>query len=179
MTKLSLLAAAGAAALAISTGASAQEAATAQPYVGLSGGYHSLGVLGVNDDDGAIYGVVAGVDVPVGETLTLGVEGNYHLGTDGIDSEYGVAARLGFPVGDNGSLLFVKGGYQWVEFDLGNFVPLPGPGPVPAVNDTDSDFIVGVGGEFGLGDSPVRLRVGVDTIGFDSVRATAGVVFKF
>lgn len=175
MTKLSLLAAAGAAALAISTGAAAQDAPTAQPYVGLSGGYHSLGVSGVNDDDGAIYGVVAGVDVPVGETLTLGVEGNYHLGTNAIDSEYGVAARLGFPVGGNGSQLFVKGGYQWVDLDLGNFAPVPAPG----LDDTDGDYIVGVGGEFGLGEGPARLRVGVDTISFDTVRATAGVVFKF
>jgi outer membrane immunogenic protein len=175
MTKLSLLAAAGAAALAISTGAAAQDAPTAQPYVGLSGGYHSLGVSGVSDDDGAIYGVVAGVDVPVGETLTLGVEGNYHLGTNAIDSEYGVAAKLGFPVGTNGSQLFVKGGYQWVDLDLGNFAPVPAPG----LDDTDGDYIVGVGGEFGLGDSPARLRLGVDTISFDTVRATAGVVFKF
>lgn len=174
MTKLSLLAAAGAAAIAFSTGAAAQEA-TAQPYVGLSGGYHSLGISGVSDDDGAIYGVVAGVDVPVGETLTLGVEGNYHLGTNAIDSEYGVAARLGFPVGGNGNQLFVKGGYQWVDLDLGNFAPVPAPG----LDDTDGDYIVGVGGEFGLGEGPARLRVGVDTISFDTVRATAGVVFKF
>lgn len=123
MTKLSLHVAAGAAALAISTGVAAQEAPTAQPYAGLSGGYHSLG----------------------------------------------------FPVGGNGSLLFVKGGYQWVDLDLGNFVPVPAPG----LDENDGDYIVGVGGDFALGEGPARLRVGVDTIGFDSVRATAGVVFKF
>ncbi len=178
MTKLSLLAASAAAALALSTGAQAQEtAATAQPYIGLSGGYHDIGVSGVNgvEDNGAIYGVLAGVDVPVGETLTIGVEGNYHLGTNAIDSEYGVAARLGFPIGET-SQLFVKGGYQWVDFDLGNVVG----GPVPAgLDDTAGDYLVGVGGEFGLGDGPARIRVGVDTIAFDSVRATAGVIFKF
>jgi outer membrane immunogenic protein len=119
--------------------------------------------------------VLAGVDVPVGKTLTLGVEGNYHLGTNAIDSEYGVAARLGFPIGAT-SQLFVKGGYQWVDFDLGTVIG----GLVPAgSDDTDGDYLVGVGGEFGIGDSPARIRVGVDTISFDTVRATAGVIFKF
>lgn len=175
MTKLSLLAASAVAALTFATGAQAQDTApTAEPYIGLSGGYHNLGVSGVSDDDGAIYGVVAGVDFPVAESLKLGIEGNFHLGTNAIDSDYGVAARLGFPVGET-SQLFVKGGYQWVNIDLGNFV-------TPAVvglDDTDGDYLVGVGGEFGLGEGPARLRVGVDTISFDTVRATAGVVFKF
>ena len=178
MTKLSLLAATAVAALTLSTGAQAQTAApTVQPYVGLSGGYHDIGVSDIDgvEDNGAIYGVLAGVDVPVGETLKLGVEGNYHLGTNAIDSEYGVAARLGFPIGAT-SQLFVKGGYQWVDLDLGNVIG----GPVPAgLDDTDGDYLVGVGGEFGVGDGPARIRVGVDTISFDTVRATAGVIFKF
>ncbi len=176
MTKLSLLAASAIAALSLATGAQAQEAAaTAQPYIGLSGGYHSLGVSGVSDDDAAIYGVVGGVDFPVGETLILGIEGNYHLGTNAIDNEYGVAAKLGFPVGAT-SQLFVRGGYQEVNLDLGNFVG----GPVPAgLDDTDGDYLVGVGGEFGVGESPARIRLGVDTIAFDTVRATAGVIFKY
>lgn len=174
MTKFALFTATAAAALSIASGAQAQDAATtAQPYIGLSGGYHSLGVSGVSDDDGAIYGVVAGVDFPVGESLNLGVEGNYHIGSNAIDADYGVAARLGFPVG-NGSQLFVKGGYQWVNIDLGNF----GAGGA-ALDDTDGDYLVGVGGEFGMGDGPARIRVGVDTISFDTVRATAGVIFKF
>lgn len=175
MTKFALLAASAAAALTLATGAQAQDTTTAtvQPYIGLSGGYHNLGVSGVSDDDAAIYGVIGGVDIPVGETLILGVEGNYHLGTNAIDSEYGVAAKLGFPVGTN-SQLFVKGGYQEVNFDLGNF----GGGGL-GLDDTDGDYLVGVGGEFGMGDGPARIRVGVDTIGFDTVRATAGVIFKF
>ncbi|MFM6853872.1 MAG: hypothetical protein ACKOUM_07305, partial [Sphingopyxis sp.] len=113
----------------------------------------------------------------VGETLTIGVEGNFHVGTNAIDSEYGVAARLGFPIG-NGSQLFVKGGYQEVDFDTAR---LAGVATSPAgIDDTDGDYLFGVGGEFALGQaSPARLRVGVDTIAFDTVRATAGVVFKF
>ena len=165
-------------ALAFASSASAQSTG-AQPYVGLSGGYHDIGasVGGVNgiEDNGVIYGVVAGVDVPVGETLTIGVEGNYHLGTNAIDSEYGVAARLGFPIGAN-SQLFVRGGYQAVNFDLGTIIGAPVP---PGVDDTDGDYLVGVGGEFGVGQSRTRIRVGVDTISFNSVRATAGVIFKF
>lgn len=156
--------------------AQAQTAQTAQPYIGLSGGYHDAGVGGGVEDAGAIGGIVAGVDVPVGESLTLGVEGNYHLGTNAIDSEYGVAARLGFPIGGNRSLLFVRGGYQEVNFDLAEVVG----GPVaPGLDDTDGDYLVGVGGEFGLAGSPARIRVGVDTIAFDTVRATAAVTFRF
>jgi opacity protein-like surface antigen len=174
MKKLSLLAAAGVAALTMASGAQAQTAA--QPYIGLSAGYHDTGVSGAHADDGAIIGVVGGVDFPVAETLTFGVEGNYHIGTNAIDSEYGIAARLGFPVGAN-SQLFVKGGYQEVNFDLNK---LTGLSTLPSgLDDTDGDYLVGVGGEFGLGSSPARLRVGVDTIAFDTVRATAGVVWKF
>lgn len=172
MKKITLLSMAAAVSLGAVSAAQAQTAA--EPYIGLSGGYHHLGINGLGDDDGAVYGVVAGVDVPVGDKLKLGIEGNYHLGSNAIDSEYGVAARLAFPVGAT-SQLFVKGGYQEVDLDLGNFV-------TPAViglDDTDGDYLVGVGGEFGLGEGPARVRLGVDTIGFDTVRATAGVVFKF
>jgi hypothetical protein len=69
----------------------------------------------------------------------------------------------------------VRGGYQEVDFDLSNFV-------TPAVvglDDTDGDYLVGAGVEFGLGDSPIRFRAGVDTIAFDSTRATIGVLYAF
>lgn len=176
MTKFFALPLIALAAAGISTGASAQETRAAQPFIGLSGGYHDAGIGGNVEDAGAIGGVVAGVDFPVGESLTIGVEGNYHLGTNAIDSEYGVAARLGFPVGTNGSMLFVRGGYQEVDFDLEEVAG----GPVlPGLDDTDGDYLVGVGGEFGMANSPARLRLGVDTIAFDTVRATAGVSFRF
>lgn len=171
---LSILAAT-VAALSFATGAQAQNTASAQPFIGLSGGYHDLGNFGGVGVDGAIGGIVAGVDVPIGDTLTIGIEGNYHLGTADIDSEYGVAARLGFPIG-GGSQLFVRGGYQEVDFDLVNIAG----GPVSAaLDDTDGDYLVGAGGEFALGTSPARLRIGVDTIAFDTVRATAGLILKF
>ncbi len=154
--------------------AQAQDAAAASPYVGLSGGYHDITTGGV--DSGAIYGVVAGVDVPVGETLHVGVEGNYHLGSNAIDSEYGVAARLAFPTGPS-SNVFVRAGYQWVDFDLSE---IAGGLPVPAgLDDTEGDYLVGAGAEFSLGGSGTRVRVGVDTVAFDTVRATAGLIFRF
>jgi hypothetical protein len=176
MRKILALPIIGLAAFGMASSAQAQTAQTAQPYIGLSGGYHDIGVGGGGEDAGAIGGAVAGIDFPVGESLTIGVEGNYHLGTNAIDSEYGVAARIGVPIGGNGSLLFVRGGYQEVNFDLAEVAG----GPVaPGLDDTDGDYLVGVGGEFGLGNSPARIRVGVDTIAFDSVRATAGVTFRF
>lgn len=148
--------------------------AKAETYIGLSAGVHDLGI-GLPNDDGGIYGVVAGVDMPVGQTLFVGAEGNFHIGDGAIDQEYGVAARAGVRVGDN-TKLFVRGGYQEVKFDLRNLLGVN----VPAGFDrTDGDYMVGAGVEFGLGDGPIRFRAGIDTIAFDSTRATAGVLFAF
>lgn len=144
-----------------------------ETYVGVTAGIHDLGI-GLPDDDGGIYGVVAGVDVPVGNTLFVGAEGNYNIGDGAIDSEYGIAARAGVRVGDSAKV-YVRGGFQEVDFNLSRFV-------TPAVvglDDTDGDYLVGAGVEFGVGDGPVRLRAGVDTIAFDSTRATVGVLYGF
>ncbi len=150
--------------------AMAQDAGQAQVYGGVTGGYHDVDA----GAEGGIFGVVAGVDVPAGESLILGVEGNYNIGTADIDSEYGVAAKLGIRTA-NGGQLYVRGGYQEVNFDLGNLVG----GPVPAgLDDTDGDYLVGVGGQFKVAEN-ASIRLGVDTIAFDSTRATAGVLFHF
>ncbi|MBY0342508.1 MAG: outer membrane beta-barrel protein [Sphingomonadales bacterium] len=144
-----------------------------ETYVGVTAGIHDLGI-GLPDDDGGIYGVVAGVDVPVGNTLFVGAEGNYNIGDGAIDSEYGIAARAGVRVGDSAKV-YVRGGFQEVDFNLSRFV-------TPAVvglDDTDGDYLVGAGVEFGLGDSPIAFRAGIDTIAFDSTRATVGVLYKF
>lgn len=164
------LAAVGALALPAAAQAQSADTPTTEAYVGLSAGIHDLGI-GLGDDDGGIYGIVAGVDVPVGETFFIGAEGNYHIGDGAIDSEYGIAARAGVRVGDSAKL-FVRGGYQEVDFDLGNF-------GVGGFDDTDGDYLVGAGVEFGLGDNPIRFRAGVDTIAFDSTRATVGVLYAF
>ncbi|WP_086735476.1 outer membrane protein [Erythrobacter colymbi] len=170
---LATFAALGAIALPAAAQAQTSEDPKVETYVGVTAGIHDLGV-GLPDDDGGIYGVVAGVDVPVGKTFFVGAEGNYNIGDGAIDSEYGIAARAGVRVGDNAKV-YVRGGYQEVDFDLGNFV-------TPAVvglDDTDGDYLVGAGVEFGLGDSPIAFRAGIDTIAFDSTRATVGVLYKF
>jgi hypothetical protein len=170
------LAALGAIALPAAAQAQSTDAPKVEPYVGLSAGIHDLG-LGLPDDDGGIYGIVAGVDVPVGKTFFIGAEGNYHFGDGLIDSEYGIAARAGVRLGETGKL-FVRGGYQEVDFDIVTI--LGGPGPLlPGMDTSDGDYLVGAGVEFGIGDSPVRLRAGIDTIAFDSTRATAGVLYAF
>lgn len=175
-----LIAAAGvlAAAFAVPSVAHAQDT-QAEPFIGLSAGYHDLGVDSDDtldiDDTGAIFGVVGGVDFPVTETFFIGVEGNYHFGTDAIDNEYGIAARLGVRAGEN-SKIYLRGGYQEVDLDLEAILDTELPG---GLDDSDGDYLVGVGGEFGLGGRNAAIRVGVDTISFDSLRATAGVVFSF
>jgi outer membrane immunogenic protein len=161
---------------AIALPAAAQAQSTAQGpevYVGATAGIHDLGI-GLPDDDGGIYGVVAGVDLPVGETLFVGAEGNYNIGDGAIDSEYGIAARAGVRVGDSAKV-YVRGGYQEVDFNLSRLVP----GAPAGSDDTDGDYLVGAGVEFGLGDSPIAFRAGIDTIAFDSTRATVGVLYKF
>ena len=74
-----------------------------------------------------------------------------------------------------GPEVYVRGGFQEVDFNLRRFVPF-----APAnADDTDGDYLVGAGVEFGLGESAVRFRAGIDTIAFDSTRATVGVLFGF
>lgn len=176
MRKILFTSLAGLGALALPAAAQAQsnDAPSVEPYVGVSAGYHELD-LGLPNDDSGIYGVVAGVDIPVGDKLFVGAEGNFHLGDGAIDTEYGVAARAGIRVG-NGGKLFVRGGYQEVDFDVEHIFGVT----VPAGVDTsDGDYLVGAGVEFPLGDGPVRFRAGIDTIAFDTTRATAGVLFAF
>ena len=167
-------AAVAAIAIAIPTTAFAQGSETSvEPYIGASVGYHDIGTT-IPDDDGVIYGIVAGVDVPVTDTLFVGAEANFHLGDNAIDSEYGVAGRVGLRVADN-SKLYLRGGYQEVDFDLGNF----GIATPPGFDTTEGDYLVGAGAEIGLGGGPLKLRANVDTIAFDSLRVTGGVLFSF
>ncbi len=166
----------GAAAFAtVPATASAQSAGEPEVYVGASAGYHDLSIGGGVEDDGAIFGGIAGVDFPIGGDLSIGGEVNYHVGTGAIDSEYGAAARLAYSVNPN-TKVYVRGGYQEVELDLEEIVGAP----VPALlDDSDGDFIVGAGTEFGVGSSGLKLRLGVDTVSFDTTRATAGLLFSF
>jgi opacity protein-like surface antigen len=175
MKKIAFTTLAAMGAMALPAGAQAQDDSNkAEVFIGASAGIHDLG-SGIPNDDGGIYGVVAGVDIPVGETFFVGAEGNYHFGDGAIDNEYGIAARAGVRLGES-TKLFVRGGYQEVDIDVQNLV---GANPPAGFDTTAGDYLVGAGIEFGLGDSPVRFRAGIDTIAFDSTRATAGVLFSF
>lgn len=164
--------------------AAAQDAPqSTQAYVGVSGGYHDLGNNPFGSNGGAIGGAVAGVDIglspdPVGPVI--GVEGNFHLGTGAIDSEYGAAARIGYKF-PSGGLAYVRAGYQWINFDIGNVVDIDGiDDDATGIDDTDGDYLVGVGGEFPLGSTGrTRLRVGVDTVAFDTWRPNAAFILNF
>ena len=185
MKKTILLAAV--AAIAVPSAAQAQEA---EVFVGVSGGYHDLAVEGEVEDafpgveinDGSlIFGGFAGVDAPLGEQLFIGAEANFHLGTDAVDSEYGASARFGIRDA-GGAKYYVRGGYQEVNLDFVNIIEIPGTtltdDDFDGIDDTAGDWLVGAGAEFPIGESTF-LRVNLDTIGFDSARATAGFGLRF
>lgn len=182
MKKLALMTAAAAVAIAAPSVASAQEA-TSEAYVGLSAGLHDLGAddvaedFGIEVDDSAvIFGVVGGVDFPMGSTTFAGVEGNFHLGTGAVDSEYGASARFGFR-SEGGAKYYVRGGYQWVDIDVEELLDMDLGGLEDSVDDTGGDYLVGIGADFPVGQG--AFRVNVDTISFDTLRGTAGFVFNF
>lgn len=169
-----------AAATLFATPVFAQEESDATVYIGANIGIHDLGAtndLGVDiDDNGFIYGGYIGVDVPVGDTLIIGAEGNFNLGTSAIDSDYGVTAKLGVQFG-NGGQLFLRGGYQEINLDISNFSNgLLTDADFP--DDTEGDYLLGVGGQIKVSER-VRLRAVLDTIAFDSTRATVGLQFNF
>lgn len=166
----------------IATPAVAQDVApaSASVYAGASAGYHDLGNNPVGDDAGAIFGGVLGVDFPTSSNVVVGVEGNFHLGTGVIDSDYGVAGRLGYKF-PSGGIAYVRGGYQWVNIDIGNLVNEDiDEDDFDGIDDTVDDYLLGVGGEFPLGTTGrTRLRVGVDTVGFDTWRPSAALIIGF
>lgn len=190
---------AAAAAALIPGAASAQSAGGPMPYIGLQGGYHhfdefDLSDFGGSDDytvDGLIYGAYAGVHVPVGTGgLIVGAEGNFNFGNSVIDNDYGLSAHIGYNLG-GGSIVFLRGGYQWVDLDIAELASelndeLGGDDDdldeildeLDTSDDTDGDYLVGVGGDFAVGQN-TALRLAVDTISFDTVRLTAGAGFRF
>lgn len=166
------------------------------PYVGAQIGYHDVsddGLIagGVNS---AIFGVYAGYDIALSGPWSIGAEGNFNVGTNDIDSEYGIAGRLGFNVTEK-AMLFVRGGYQEVNFDLVNISKsvaedLLGRDLTDAeenelesvdtdgVDDTSGGALIGIGTEYAISDT-MAFRVTVDTIEFDSARVAAGFTFRF
>ncbi|MBH5322538.1 outer membrane beta-barrel protein [Aurantiacibacter sediminis] len=187
MKKTVFALAASAAALAIPAAAHAQQA---EPFIGVSGGYHDLSVEGEVEDEfpgveindgSAIVGGFAGVDFLAGGNFFIGAEANFHIGTDAVDSEYGASARIGIRDA-GGAKYYLRGGYQEVNLDFANIIEIPGvevtDDDFVGIDDTAGDYLVGAGAEFPLGETTF-LRVNVDTIGFDSARATAGFGLRF
>ena len=152
-----------------------------KPYFGILGGYHSFdkrsdfGESALNGKmDGWLISGVAGINIPLGP-LFVGGEGNATKGFGDIEWEYGARARAGFRAGDSG-LIFVSGGYQWVN------------GKASRGFSERSDWIYGAGVEIGprdiglggiTGRAGPRLRLQIETYDFDSIRPMAGVIFHF
>lgn len=189
MKKISF-AAAAALAVALPGVAQAQESAAAHPYIGAQVGMHNLGVdeddftgiPGVDiDDSGLIYGVYGGVDFNISPNAVIGAEANFNLGNGPIDSDYGVAARIGYRA-NNGTIIYVRGGYQWVNLDPSGLTGVDisdADFEAAGGDDTGGDYLVGVGADIALGGSGARLRVGVDTLAFDTIRPAVGLNFAF
>ena len=149
-----------------------------EPYVGVLGGWHSFdrdsefGTAGRHGKmDGYLVSGIAGANVPLGPVF-VGVEGNAAKGFKDIDWEYGVKGRIGARAGESG-LLYLSGGYQWVNGKGGRGYP------------DKSDWMYGAGVEVGPKDigfngvksEGVRLRLQADTYDFHSIRPMAGLVF--
>jgi opacity protein-like surface antigen len=172
-------------AIAIPAAAQAQSSDGAEVTIGASVGLHDLSVDVDDadfddfdiDDSGEIFGGFAAVDFPLGEAVFLGVEGNAHFGNGPIDAEYGVSGRLGLRT-DGGAKIYARGGYQWVDLDVGDLIGIPEFDEDDFnIDSTEGDYLVGVGVEVPI--SSVVLRANVDTIAFDTLRGTVGVGFRF
>ena len=176
--------AAAAAVAFVPSAAFAQDASAAEVTAGVTAGYHDLGIsdevydlTNVEVDDGSpIFGGFVSVDFPASSNVFVGVEGNFNVGTDALDSDYGASARFGYRA-ENGTKVYVRGGYQWVELDYANMLNVDESAIPAGLDDTFSDYLVGAGVDVPMGKAV--FRVNVDTISFDTLRATAGVGFRF
>jgi opacity protein-like surface antigen len=188
MKKIALIAGVAVLPFALPGVAHAQDEAapTTNAYIGVQAGFHDLQVDTDDIDDGdfdiddsaMIYGVYGGVDFNLGTSAVIGVEGNFNKGNGPIDTEYGVAARLGFRT-SGGTIVFARAGYQWVNVDGAGLLGVD----EDLVDDEDfddtiGDYTVGVGADIAVGET-VGFRVAVDTISFDTLRPTVGLHFRF
>ena len=188
MKKIALLVSAVALPLAVPSVAHAQESTGARPYVGVQAGLHDLGVdtndidtVGFDLDDNALtYGVYGGVDFDLGKSAVVGVEGNFNLGNGPIDSEYGVAGRIGFRA-KGGTVVFARAGYQWINIDGAGLIGVDEDlidDDDLDVSDTIGDYLVGVGADIAVGER-MGIRVAVDTVSFDTLRPSLGLHLRF
>lgn len=174
---------AAAAVFAVPAAAQAQDAA-GEGFIAATAGIHSLNiedevqtqVPGADiDDSGEIFGVAAGYDFPLGTSLFGGIEGNYSFGSGALDADYGASLRLGTRLA-GGTKLYVRGGYQVVDVDYNAII---GDDTVDfsGIDDTEGDYLVGAGVDVPVGGAFIRGNV--DTIAFDTLRATVGVGLRF
>ncbi|HEY0012181.1 MAG TPA: outer membrane beta-barrel protein [Allosphingosinicella sp.] len=192
MKKFLLAASAAVLPFALPGVAYAQDDAAAAPrthaYIGVQAGLHDLGVDTDEfdtddfeiDDSAMIYGVYGGVDFDIGTSAIIGVEGNFNKGSGPIDTEYGVAGRLGFRT-SGGTIVFARAGYQWVNVDAAGLLNLDDDDLDDDdldIDDTIGDYTVGVGADIAVGES-LGFRVAVDTISFDTLRPSVGLHLRF
>lgn len=106
MKKLALLAAAGMAVMASPAYADTNDNFVG-PRIGVSAGIDD--VTNSPDLNDVVYGVDAGIDAPVGDRFTVGVEA---FSTNLLEDTrtIGVAGRLGYAVTED-ALVFARGGY--------------------------------------------------------------------
>jgi opacity protein-like surface antigen len=190
MKKFALVASAAVLPFALPAVAHAQDAASgAHPYIGVQAGLHNLGIDEEDfdsddfeiDDSAVIYGVYGGVDFDLGTSALVGVEGNFNMGNGPIDSEYGVAGRVGFRAGTSGTVIFARAGYQWINLDAAGLVGLDEDAFDDEdldIDDTIGDYIVGVGADIAVGEAR-GIRVAVDSVSFETLRPSVGVHFRF
>lgn len=155
-------------------------------YAGVQGGYHSVGDNGLGDDvAGILYGGYIGVNTRLRGNWIVGGEGNFNAASSDLDSDFGFSAHAGYAFSE-GSMVFVRAGYQWVNFDLVNISEEALGRPLTDAeiailddaDDTEGGFLVGAGVQIGLGEK-FSTRAVVDTIEFDSIRITGGVAYHF
>lgn len=98
--------------LALAAGVAGATPAYANDFVGFRVGVTAGAddVTGVQDTTDIVYGAEAGIDFPVGDTVTIGVEA---FSTNPFEGErtIGAAARIGYVVADN-ALVFARAGYS-------------------------------------------------------------------
>ncbi|WP_162199222.1 outer membrane beta-barrel protein [Aurantiacibacter gangjinensis] len=139
-------------------------------HIGTTIGYHDID----GPADGFIIGARIGYDLPVGNDVVVGAEANANFGTGDIDAEYGTNVRIGTRFGERrNALLFARFGYQEVDFDLPDVID-----DIDEVDTTSGDYMLGIGADFGINESS-STRLAIDTIGFDSIRFTAGYTIHF
>lgn len=176
---------AAAAVFAVPAAAQAQaQDAAGEGFIAATAGIHKLNIEddvqaqipGADfDDSGEIFGVAAGYDFPLGTSLFGGIEGNYSFGSGALDADYGASLRLGTRLA-GGTKLYVRGGYQVIEVDYNAII---GDDSVDfgGIDDTEGDYLVGAGVDVPVGGAFIRGNV--DTIAFDTLRATVGVGLRF